>query len=146
MQKRNLFAILSILAMLLVAACSRQATTTTTQEAMPETTESSALPANNQMVSNSLILYDSYADWCSTCRANAPVIDALRVHFDGKIDIVRLNVDLPEDTPTREKYAIYDRSQYVLVDGNGEILKRWFGLLQEDQIAAELDEIVAAQG
>jgi thioredoxin 1 len=148
MGRRLLLGILSIVAMLLVAACGGGQAASPTSEAIatPESTESSSLSPDTQVVANTLILYDSYADWCSTCRTNAPVIESLKEQFAGQIDIVRLNVDLTADTPTREKYGIYDRSQYVLVDAKGEVLKRWFGLLQEEAIAAELSAFVAAQG
>ncbi len=140
-----------------LAACAPSAAPTaqptpTVPEATPEATEQpaeeatptpeSASAAVNQTIA--FTFYDSHAAWCGTCRANEPVLRALAQQFEGRIAFVRVDVDNPADTPTREKYGLYDRSQYALVNAQGEVVKRWFGFLNEARVASELQELLSS--
>ncbi len=115
------------------------ATEQASEEDVTPTPESSS--AVNQTVA--FTFYDSYAAWCGTCRANEPVLQALAQQFEGKIVFVRVDVDNPNDTPTRQRFGLVDRSQYALVNAQGEVVKRWFGFLNEARIASELEALIA---
>ncbi|ELY4323447.1 thioredoxin [Cronobacter turicensis] len=39
------------------------------------------------------VLVDFWAPWCSPCRTVAPVIDDLARDYQGKVKIVKLNID-----------------------------------------------------
>ena len=39
-------------------------------------------------------------------------------------------------------YELYRRSQYTLIDADGTIIKTWFGLLNMDQMVAELEAVL----
>jgi thioredoxin 1 len=140
-----------------LAACAPSAAPTaqptpTVPEATPEAAEQpaeeatptpeSASAAVNQTVA--FTFYDSYAAWCGTCRVNEPTLQSLTRQFEGRIAFVRVDVDNPADTPTREKYGLYDRSQYALVNAQGEVVKRWFGFLNEARVASELQELLSS--
>ncbi len=38
-------------------------------------------------------LIDFYADWCSPCKAVAPVLEELAKEYDGKINIYKVNTE-----------------------------------------------------
>ena len=40
-------------------------------------------------------LVDFHAPWCVYCKALSPILDQLAVEYDGKIDIYKVDVDLP---------------------------------------------------
>lgn len=54
--------------------------------------------------SDTPVLVDFWAEWCGPCKAIAPTLDALSTEFDGKVKIVKLNVD--ENQETAAKFGI----------------------------------------
>jgi thioredoxin len=38
------------------------------------------------------VLVDFYADWCAPCKTVSPVIDKLSREFQGKIKVVKINI------------------------------------------------------
>lgn len=47
---------------------------------------------------------DFWAEWCAPCRQIKPILEDLAVRYDGKIKIVKLNVD--ENPLTMTKYGV----------------------------------------
>lgn len=54
-------------------------------------------------------------------------MNGLKNEFAGQVDFFDLNIDDPGLDGLRTEFDISGRSQYLLVDGNGEIVRRWFG-------------------
>ena len=46
------------------------------------------------------VLVDFWADWCPPCKAMDPILDDLSVALDGKVKIVKLDVETNPSTVT----------------------------------------------
>lgn len=47
------------------------------------------------------VLVDFWAEWCGPCRSLAPTVDGLAAEFDGRLKVVKLNVDSSAQTSNR---------------------------------------------
>jgi len=81
------------------------------------------------------ILVDFWAPWCAPCRTLAPIIDAVAGELEGKVKIVKLNVD--ENPATAAKYAIMSIPT-LIVFKNGKESDRSIGFISQKNLADKL--------
>jgi thioredoxin 1 len=67
--------------------------------------------------SNVPVLVDFWAEWCGPCLAIAPVLDELSTELEGKVKIVKLNVD--QNPSTTAQYGVRSIPTMILFK-NGE--------------------------
>ena len=71
-----------------------------------------------------------YADWCGPCKALSKTIDGAK----DKIAIPIDEVDIDKETSVAMQYGIRSVPTLMLVDENGNILKRVSGTMNESQL------------
>ena len=59
---------------------------------------------NEVLQSETPVIVDFWAEWCAPCRAIAPIVKDLADRYDGKVKIVKMNID--ENPATPGKYGV----------------------------------------
>lgn len=73
----------------------------------------------NLIASDSLVFIDFYAPWCGPCRKMMPMINDLKVEYNGKVKIVKVNVDASKNLVKELKLvgvpylALYKKGQLL---------------------------------
>lgn len=48
-----------------------------------------------------VVIADFYADWCGPCQVQSPILEELSKELDGKVDIIKINVDQQQELALR---------------------------------------------
>ena len=70
------------------------------------------------------VLVDFWAEWCAPCRQIAPIIKDLASDYDGRIKVVKLNVD--DSHETANAYGIRSIPA-VLAFKDGQVVEQMVG-------------------
>lgn len=81
--------------------------------------------------SSAPVLVDFFANWCGHCQKLLPLMDEVAVDMDGKINVVKINVD--ENRDLSQKYDIKGLPTMILFKDGSE-LDRLIGFMPKDKI------------
>ena len=82
------------------------------------------------------VVVDFWAEWCGPCRMIAPALEEISKSLNGKVKIVKLNVD--ENPGTAAKFGIMSIPTLMLFK-NGNVEATKVGALSKSQLQAFLD-------
>ncbi|RGE17344.1 thioredoxin [Leucobacter sp. wl10] len=85
------------------------------------------------------VLVDFWAAWCGPCRAVAPVLDQIAAEQEGKLRIVKLNID--ENPNLAGRYRITSIPA-MKVFKNGEEVREIIGAMPKPMIEEHLNGII----
>jgi len=82
------------------------------------------------------VLVDFWAPWCGPCKSMSPIMDELTTEYEGKVKVVKVNVD--ENTQTPGKYSVMSIPTFIIFKG-GEPVATFVGAKSKEDMKKELD-------
>ncbi len=86
-----------------------------------------------------VLLVDFFADWCGPCKMIAPVLEELSMEYEGKLNIVKVNVD--QENALAGEYGVMSIPNLILFK-DGKIVKQVVGYQPKAALKALLEEVL----
>lgn len=83
------------------------------------------------------VLVDFWAEWCAPCLALAPTLDVVAQNYQGRVKVLKLNVD--RNITTSSRYNIKGIPTLLLFKG-GMVREQIVGVATKDAITKLLDK------
>jgi thioredoxin 1 len=87
--------------------------------------------------SDTPVLLDFWAEWCGPCKAIAPMLDELARQYEGKLRIVKLNIDENQKTP--RTYGVRGIPT-LMVFKHGKVEATQIGAVSKGQLSQMIDK------
>ena len=82
------------------------------------------------------VVVDFWAEWCGPCRMIAPSLEELSNEYNGKLTVVKINIDENPQTPT--KYGVRGIPTLMIFQ-NGQVAATKVGALPKTKIKEWID-------
>lgn len=86
------------------------------------------------------VLLDFWAPWCGPCKMIAPILDEVAAEFEGKLKVVKINIDENEQTPSQ--FGVRGIPT-LMVFKNGENVATKVGALAKGPLTAFVNASIA---
>jgi thioredoxin 1 len=95
---------------------------------------------NEVLASSQPVLVDFFAPWCGPCRALAPALEAIAKTYDGRLKVVKVNVDNAAELTAQ--YRIQGVPT-LMVFRDGKVVGTMVGVPPAKILLAKLDAVAA---
>lgn len=85
------------------------------------------------------VIVDFWAEWCGPCKMLAPIIEELSQELEGKVKIVKINIDNNPNTPS--KFGIRSIPTLLFFE-NGQKTDHKTGMLPKNSIKEWIHSLI----
>jgi thiol-disulfide isomerase/thioredoxin len=85
---------------------------------------------------------NAYADWCRECQRNRPTVHSLQERYGDRVDFLHVDVENRGALDAVRHLGVTGQTQYVLTDNAGNVIYRWFGILDELNLETALADLL----
>lgn len=86
------------------------------------------------------VMIDFWAAWCGPCKALAPVVDEVAQSYNGKLKVVKMDVDKNAATPNR--YGVRGIPTLLFIK-DGAVRDTLVGYVPKEAIEKKLGQIIS---
>lgn len=79
------------------------------------------------------MLVDFFATWCGPCKAFAPTLDAVAQAYEGRVDVVKVDVDAEPELA--RQFRVMSIPTLVLME-NGQVKEKRVGVQSQADVEA----------
>lgn len=106
---------------------------TTGAEPLDVTDESFAEEIEN---ADGLTMVDFWAEWCGPCRMVSPIVEELAGEYEGRLKVMKMNVDDNPQTPSR--YGVRGIPNLILFKA-GQVADQIVGAVPKGHLVKAID-------
>ena len=85
------------------------------------------------------VLMDFWAPWCGPCKAMNPIIEELEKEYDGKVKVVKMNVD--ENIETPGTFGVMSIPTFILFK-KGKPVSTFVGSRSKEDMKKEIENVL----
>ncbi|MGV6989671.1 thioredoxin [Testudinibacter sp. P80/BLE/0925] len=108
---------------------------------MSEVVHATDASFESEVLQSSLpVVLDFWAPWCGPCKMIAPILDEVAVELDGKVKVVKINVD--ENQQVAAKFGVRSIPTLVVFK-EGKPAATQVGALPKNQLISLIEKAIA---